>query len=277
MSDNIYNLLEDESQLIEQANGWFGSLSQIEEPELDDLTKQVVSRSLETYEYTNLETGQKIISPSTNFYEYFEKSTVEKRLKTVNRNRPPYNQLKTDDQIRKFWETKTNQVIKNGLAFHNVLDLTFKSGLQQIKDPLIERKYKLFLEWWPKFLKKNPKWRPYRSEWTIYDPNSNRCGTVDFAMVHQDDPDLLMIIDWKSVDKITNHNPFLFGSGPFQNYSHSNKVKFSFSMNYYREILTRAYHKKVTQMLIINFNPSKNKVTVIPCLDFSQEMDLIWN
>jgi ATP-dependent exoDNAse (exonuclease V) beta subunit len=124
------------------------------------------------------------------------------------------------------------------------------------------------------YVKANPRFKPYRTEWMIYDEELKLAGSID--MVYENPDGTLTIYDWKRAKEITKRNNFgktaiteCVKHLPDTNYWH-----YSLQLNTYKAILEKQYGKKVTDLYLVRLHPNNEQKTyeLIQCADLSQEI-----
>jgi hypothetical protein len=124
------------------------------------------------------------------------------------------------------------------------------------------------------YAKTFPDFKPYRTEWMIYDEELKLAGSID--MVYENPDGTLSIYDWKRAKEISKVNGFKEHATtdcvkhlPNTNYWH-----YSLQLNTYKTILERQYGKKVTDLYLVRLHPNNSEKTfeLIKCADLSQEI-----
>jgi hypothetical protein len=139
---------------------------------------------------------------------------------------------------------------------------------ENIKNTTLEWKY--FLE----FVKDHPTFRPYRTEWTIYDEELKLAGSID--MVYENPDGSLMIYDWKRCKDISTINTFnkYAITQCISQYPDSNFWHYALQLNTYKAILESKYGKKVTNLCLVRLHPDSEEKTyeLIPLPDLSNDI-----
>jgi len=171
-----------------------------------------------------------------------------------------------------------NYVDEEKLHNYNHLDLlnqyiqrTYEQP-ETIETPTLEWKY--FLE----FVKDHPTFRPYRTEWTIYDEELKLAGSID--MVYENPDGTLMIYDWKRCKEISTINTFnKYAITPcISQYPDSNFWHYALQLNTYKAILESKYGKKVTNLCLVRLHPDSEEKTyeLIPLPDLSNDIKTLF-
>lgn len=153
---------------------------------------------------------------------------------------------KTKDEIKNEWTDSSNL----GTLMHEDIERFFNDE-PLLNEDTIEFNY--FVHFWEEFQLINPSFRPYRTEWVIYDENKNIAGSIDCVL--SDDDGNLIILDWKRSKEIKTKNPYQCGFGPFKGMDDCNYNHYRLQLNVYRSILERMYGKTVVGMFIIVLHP----------------------
>lgn len=139
---------------------------------------------------------------------------------------------------------------------------------QHHNDPLLQEiEWQYFLQ----FVQSTPHWKPYRSEWIVYQEDWKISGTID--MVYENEDGTLTIYDWKRCKDIhkfqnaTSIHPLL-SHIPDSNYWH-----YALQLNMYKAILETKYEKQVTRICLVKLHPNnKSKTFEIIPLPFLPEI-----
>jgi len=195
----------------------------------------------------------------------------------------------TAEQIKASWFASGASVADAGTNLHeqiehfmnnNVLEpgYTHKQLLEHYKsleDSVVRGpEWQFFL----KFVEDHPSFKPYRTEWMIFDEDVKLAGSID--MVYENPDGTLSIYDWKRAKEITkdnNWNKFalnpIIGQMPDTNYWH-----YSLQLNTYKHILERKYGKKVTNLCLVRIHPDHPEQTyeLLPVPILTKEMDTLF-
>jgi hypothetical protein len=110
-------------------------------------------------------------------------------------------------------------------------------------------------------------WEPFRTEWSIFDPETRICGQIDFCGMINRENGHVVLLDWKRCESITDccFNRFQ-GKDPTTGYGvccdleNCKWVKYSLQLNTYKYILEKNYGLYVKKMYLIQLHPTlKNK------------------
>lgn len=99
------------------------------------------------------------------------------------------------------------------------------------------------------------RWEPFRTEWSVYCPETRICGQIDFAGMIDPKSKRLVLIDWKRTQNITFRcfNRFQgrkpkTGYGPCQEIDSCNGNKYYLQLNLYKYIIEKYYGYYVQKM-----------------------------
>ena len=118
------------------------------------------------------------------------------------------------------------------------------------------------------FARDYPHFKPYRTEWKIYDESLKLAGSID--MVYELEDGTLAIYDWKRCKEITKTNGF--GRSAITNciqyLPDSNFWHYSLQLNTYKAILEKCYQRTVSSMVLVRLYPDEtgatNKYELLP-------------
>lgn len=128
----------------------------------------------------------------------------------------------------------------------------FFNGLP-VKNPTCTE-HRWFQMFWQEFQRTNPGWKPFRTEWVIYDENKGVAGSIDFTVVNAAGD--LVIMDWKRAKNISKSGFGKYGFGPFTKLQDCNYSHYTLQLNIYRHILETQYHKRVLGMYMVCLHPN---------------------
>jgi hypothetical protein len=219
---------------------------------------------------------------------------IQKMMKGKNWN--PQNKYwgKTPQQIKDQWSENAASVSGAGTDLHFDIECFMNQNLydefdkplqythedllqvynQELEDgnppPNASDEWQYFL----KYAKDLPDFKPYRTEWMIYHEDLKLAGSID--MVYENPDGTLTIYDWKRAKEITKSSGFnkyavtkCINHIPDTNYWH-----YSLQLNTYKAILEAKYNKIVTELYLVRLHPNNTKQTyeLIKCADLSDEI-----
>ena len=203
------------------------------------------------------------------FYPFNPNYVIDKMMKSPNWTESEYYNM-TKDEIKSQWKKNGNEAAIAGTKMHADIEKYYNK--EPFENDSVEFSY--FMD----FEKINP-YKPYRTEWCIYDEELKFSGSID--IVYTDTEDNLVLGDWKRCKKIEKQNKWnkfsknkLIKTVPDLNFWH-----YSLQLNLYKYIIEKNYNKTVSKMFLIclhpeNFNQSFLKYDVP---DMSTKIELLVN
>lgn len=177
------------------------------------------------------------------------------------------------DEIKASWKSNGEIVSGAGTNLHERIenfmnDKRFKfeyrqKELYEIYTCDNKKKVDEQVEWeyFLQFVKDHPEFKPYRTEWMIFDEDLKLAGSID--MVYENTDGTLSIYDWKrskDISKINTWNKFacnpLICHMPDTNFWH-----YALQLNTYKAILERKYEKTVTKLCLVRLHPDNQNQT----------------
>lgn len=211
----------------------------------------------------------------------------------------------TKDEIKKQWDTNRDEAATKGTAMHKCIEDQINSEVENtIKLPtcfeqdcsinsLAESLNKLneptplpppetqtlefgyFMNFWMNLKKGSPNFKPYRTEWLVYDEEKKLAGSIDFTMIGPNGE--IIILDWKRSKEIKKENPYQKGFRCLQHLDDCNYNHYCLQLNIYRHILETRYDKKIVGMFLVVFHPNNDNYLFIPVPTMIKEIQDIWN
>jgi hypothetical protein len=176
---------------------------------------------------------------------------------------------KSKSDILKGWEDLGEKARNLGTELHEQIE-KYYNKLEYIKSRELEK----FFSFHTKHIEN--KYKPYRTEWRVFDEDKNIAGTID--MVYEKDNGELFIFDWKRSKKIINSDGSVEKNNPFENglegLSHlpsSDYVKYCLQQNIYKNILEKKYEKKISSMNLLILHPHFENYHIVQVEDFKNE------
>jgi len=109
-------------------------------------------------------------------------------------------------------------------------------------------------------------WEPFRTEWSIFDPETLIAGQIDFLGMINPQNGHVVIVDWKRCESIGDccFNRFRglppsVGYGVCSGLENSKWVKYSLQLNLYKYILEKNYGLYVKKMYLVQCHPKLQK------------------
>lgn len=224
------------------------------------------------HEYSISGIKEKPISVTTLIHEYFPKfdadAVIDKMMKSRNWTNSKYYSC-NKQSIKDEWKNSGKIASKQGTVMHKKIENFFN----KMPDDGIETKeFLMFKSFWNDFTLKYPNFKPYRSEWMVYDEDVGVSGCIDFLSGNEKDE--LIIMDWKRSKEIKTENKYEKGIGPFSKYDHCNYVHYCLQLNIYRHILETKYNKKIIYMMLVILHPEQDNYKCYPVP--SIQLNEIW-
>ena len=176
---------------------------------------------------------------------------------------------KSKSEILKGWEELGEKARNLGTELHEQIE-NYYNKLEYNKSRELEK----FFNFHSKHIEN--KYKPYRTEWRVFDEDKNIAGTID--MVYEKDNGELFIFDWKRSKKIINSDGSVEKNNPFENglegLSHlpsSDYVKYCLQQNIYKNILEKKYEKKISSMNLLILHPHFENYHIVQVEDFKNE------
>lgn len=165
---------------------------------------------------------------------------------------------KTAQEIKDGWLLSGKTASELGTKVH--LHIEYFINNIHVEDDSVEFGY--FLNFWKDFRLKYPQFKPYRTEWVIYDLEKRISGSIDGVL--EDDQGNLILLDWKRSKEIKSKNPFQKGKGYFSEFEDCNLNKYTLQLSIYRHILQKNYNKKIIFCMLVILHPNQKNYKCIP-------------
>jgi len=167
-----------------------------------------------------------------------------------------------------------NQDLPAGYTHEDLL-ANYEAGLAQGNPPLnTSEEWEFFLQ----YIRASPHFKPYRTEWTIYNEDLKIAGSID--MVYENPDGTLNIYDWKRAKEISKSNAFnKYAITEEINYlPDTNFWHYSLQLNTYKAILEAKYNKQIKDLYLVRLHPNHPKKTfeLIKCANLSQEVEALF-
>lgn len=188
------------------------------------------------------------------FFPYFDADHVIAKMR-AGKNWGPSNKYYglTNEEIKEGWKQNGQEAAMLGTAMHLNIeyfynDQPFTPGFEDTPE------YQLFQEYQSDHLL----YKPYRTEWTVYSKKYRLAGSIDMVYIDPDDPDKVVLADWKRSKEIRYSNKWEKGFGPLAETDNCNYNHYCLQLNLYRLILEKYYRKQVTEMFLVILHPNQN-------------------
>lgn len=160
---------------------------------------------------------------------------------------------KSKAEIIAEWDNNGKTASHLGTLMH--ADIERCLNQESVKDAN-SKEHQLFTQFWELFQKTNPTFKPFRTEWLVYDEDSNIAGSIDCVL--SDSNGNIIILDWKRSKEIKMSNSFEKGYGPLAHLDHCNYNHYTLQVNIYRHILEKKYGKNIVAMFIVVLHPDND-------------------
>ena len=206
----------------------------------------------------------------------------------------------TPEEIKAQWNNNSKSVSGAGTDLHFNIEQFMNQWLVDEQDRFVDCDQKMLLEcyeedkeaddcvinntseewnYFLKFVRDHLDFRPYRTEWMIYDEDLKIAGSID--MVYKNPDGSLDIYDWKRAKEITSVNGFgeTGIGGSVSHITHSNFWHYSLQLNVYKAIIERKYGFKVRNLVLVQLHPESpaKNYKLFPCADLTDEVNDIFN
>ena len=175
----------------------------------------------------------------------------------------------TRENIKLGWEKTRDDAAKAGTKLHYDIECYYNGNTVHNTSS----EYQQFLS----FVKDNPL-KPYRTEWTVFDPEHKIAGTIDMTYILPNGH--LMIYDWKR----TKHLASLIHptcsdwaiTECIQHLSNTKYTHYALQLNIYKAILERNYNVVVERLCLVCFHPDQYTYEVIEVTDLKKEVECLF-
>ena len=197
---------------------------------------------------------------------FFNKFDADSAIANMRQGRnwrnSPYHGM-ADDDIKAQWAASGAEASRLGKRLHACIE-HFYNGWPLPSDdtdatPGPPDEFIRLFSGYHTFVSTEPRnWKPFRSEWCIYDEESKLAGTVDMLyQVDEADPSKLVIVDWKRSKEIKRTAYNQVGKGPLSMVPDCNFYHYSLQLNLYRWILEKQYGKSIVGMYLVVVHPNQ--------------------
>jgi len=180
---------------------------------------------------------------------------------------------KTKQEIKEIWEKNRREAAEAGTLMHYDIECFYNNNPPENNS--IEYQYfQNFEKERTKVGGFGEKWKPYRTEWMVYDEVLRLSGSID--MIYEDENGILKIFDWKRSKEIKKTNPWENATTECINHlPNSNYWHYSLQLNTYKAILERNYGKQVDTLCLVCLHPENknNNFQIIKVPILKQEID----
>lgn len=159
-----------------------------------------------------------------------------------------------------------------------IYNFEYKGKYIQKKENInISKEYCLFKDFYKNI---GEEIRPFRTEWPIFDRDTNMAGTIDFIAKDGDD---FILYDWKRSKKIIDEygniieNTFQNGINGMEHLSDCSYYHYCLQQNLYRYILENDYGLNVKEMNLVVLHPDYDSYKIVNVPIMKKEIKTIIN
>lgn len=175
----------------------------------------------------------------------------------------------TRESIKLGWEKNRDDAAKAGTKLHYDIERYYNGRM--VNNTSSE--YQQFIS----FVKDNPL-KPYRTEWTVFDPEIQVAGTIDMTYILPNGH--LMIYDWKR----TKHLASLIHptcsdwaiTECIQHLPNTKYIHYALQLNIYKAILERNYNVVVEKLCLVCLHPDQYTYEVVEMMDLNEDVERLF-
>ena len=219
---------------------------------IDDGKADADGRAEKEKKYTSVTTWN-----HSHFAE-FDADAIIKKMRLDSPSSKYYGQ--TPDQIKAGWDKNRDEAADAGTKMHYYIECYYNAMLNKTTSTIVAdadtKELTYFHNFAAAFQSKYPHYKPYRTEWMIYDEDLQLAGSIDMVFENVLDG-TLFIYDWKRAKEIKKQSAFMtfaltdcISHLPDTNFWH-----YALQLNTYKTILERKYAKTVTDLVLVILHP----------------------
>ena len=163
----------------------------------------------------------------------------------------------TAEQIKLGWENKGKIASRLGTLVHARVEYFYNGWSESFPYETPPEFATHFAPFQERIVETNG-YVPYRTEWFIFDDEYELAGSVDMLyQVNADDPNTLVIYDWKRSCKLSDKVGFggKTMNAPLDHLPDCSYWHYTMQLNVYRHILERKYGKTIVGMYLVGLHP----------------------
>jgi hypothetical protein len=173
----------------------------------------------------------------------------------------------TSQQIKDQWSENGRVASEAGTKMHYDIERFYNK--LPVENDSIEYDY------FKKFHEMHEDFKPFRTEWMIWDKELKFAGSID--MTFQRDG-VIDIYDWKRCKDIKKSNQWETATTECINYlPNSNFWHYSLQLNTYKAILEKNYGVTVGDLYLICLHPNKKSYIKMKCADLTSEVEMLFD
>jgi len=148
-----------------------------------------------------------------------------------------------------------------GTELHSYIEYEYNQASPIALNPILNEEKRRFLLF--KRAYENLGYRPYRTEWLVFDEELGIAGCIDMVFKHSLNQ-TYHIIDWKRTKKIRREGyNGQMGSPPCHTLPDCNMSKYTLQLNFYKYILRKRYGIMIESMKLVVFHAQNHRGTLI--------------
>lgn len=198
------------------------------------------------------------ISSTTLIHKFYEEFDADATIQGMfSRGLKPQYQGKTADEIKLEWSNKCVRASHLGTLMHARIEYFYNNWDSQFPYETPPEFYTHFQPFHERVVV-SKQYIPYRTEWEIFDEEHELAGSIDMLFqLSEDDPDVLVIYDWKRSCKLSDRVGFCGKTmmAPLDHLPDCSFWHYVMQLNIYRHILETKYGKTIAGMYLVGLHP----------------------
>lgn len=188
-------------------------------------------------------------------------------------------------KLRESWDAKGCVASQVGTYLHKQIEdyLNGKRDIEMLCDVCYKGNYQTVCEKidisreWSYFLAFDSVvgYKPFRTEWRVYDTDSRIAGTIDLVCACDDGT--YEIYDWKRSNKIdpTEVSRFASGLNGLEHLTDTSYSHYCLQQNLYRYMLEKNYGIRISRMNLVVLHPDYSSYRIVSVPRMDAEVDII--
>ena len=208
----------------------------------------------------NVDGREDFVSCTTFIHQFYEPFDADKVITRMMSNNERWKNSKyfgmTKDEIKTLWKNKGSEASHRGTLLHNCIEFYF-NGQEAIFPYPQPIEYTTYFKEFVKDIVERNNYIPYRTEWCVFDEEHELAGSIDMIFqVNSDDPDTLLIYDWKRSCKLSEKsNRYQNMCAPLEHLPDTSYWHYCMQLNIYRHILETKYNKNIIGLYLVGIHP----------------------
>ena len=215
------------------------------------------------------------ISVTTLVHKYFSKFDadliISRMMRGKNWSSSKYFGMSVDE-IKKQWKDAGNDATYHGTIMHKAIETFYNNETVEDENHILTPEYHQFVKFNNDHI---DKLKAYRTEWMVFDEDSNLAGSIDMVFENTDD-NTYSIYDWKRSKEIKTKNSFSKGVGLMRHLPDCNYVQYSLQLNIYKYILETKYNIFIRDMFLVVMHPNQTSYMKYEVMDLQTEVQQIF-